>query len=93
MSKGSRLSDKELKALIALMDEEDESARQHVVGRLKRVLLTEPERIEAIIPELDMVSCKQVEELLQDVRWDRLERSFQRLSRLPDADFDLEWNR
>ncbi len=84
------LTDSQLRALISLMDDDDPGAREHVAGRLKKVLLVEPERIESLIPKLDLSSCRKVRDLLEDVRWDRLEKRFQTVARLPDSRFDLE---
>jgi regulator of sirC expression with transglutaminase-like and TPR domain len=84
------LTDGQLHALISLLDEDDPRALEHVTGRLKQVLVSEPERIEALIPSLDIGSCKRVKELLEDVRWDRLERRFEVIAKLPDSRFDLE---
>jgi len=86
----SSLSDGQIRALISLLDEEDPSALEHVTTRLKRVLAVDPDRIEALIPDLDLEACQRVRTLLEDVRWDRLERRFENLSKAPDDRFDLE---
>jgi regulator of sirC expression with transglutaminase-like and TPR domain len=90
IEKPAELSDQQLKALISLLDDEDPGALEHVTGRLKQVLIAAPERIEGLIPGLDAAACKRVKELLEDVRWDRLERRFESMARLPDSKFDLE---
>ena len=76
------LTDQEIRALISLLDEEDPASREHVMGRLKEVLLVEPERIETLIPGMNVKSCRQVKNLLEDVRWDGLERRFESLARV-----------
>lgn len=90
MDAQTSLTDAELTALISLLDEEDEKTRVQVVGKLKSVLQVQPERIESLVPRLDAEACKRVRELLEEVRWDSLERRFKALSGLPDSRFDLE---
>lgn len=84
------LGDKDIEALLLLLDAEDGPSRQHVEGRLRQVLAIEPERVSALLPKLDQESRRCAEDFLEDARWEALERGMKVLARTPDARFDLE---
>lgn len=85
-----RLSDSELVALLALLDDEDEQNRVRLGDALREVELNDPSRLARVLKQLPPKFRTRTRAFLDEDRFARLYREFEALSQLGGDRFHLE---
>lgn len=85
------IPDSEIKALISLIQEEEEDNADRLKGELASIIRLNPERVESIVTHEFSANTPQfLLDLLEETRWEALEKMFMRLAMPANADVNLE---
>lgn len=85
------IPDNEIKALITLIQEEEDDNADRLKSELASIMRLNPERVESIVTHDFSANTPQfLLDLLEQTRWEALEKMFQRLSATHGAELNLE---
>ena len=85
------IPDNEIKALITLIQEEEDDNADRLKGELASIIRLNPERVESIVTHDFSANTPQfLLDLLEQTRWEALDKMFQRLSATHGSELNLE---
>ena len=85
------IPDSEIKALISLIQEEEEDSADRLKNELASIIRLNPERVETIVTHEFSANTPQfLLDLLEETRWEALEKMFMRLAMPGSAEVNLE---